>query len=45
MRQQLRIYKTAIYKDRNAPPGASVAECNTDEIRNKQKEEKHAVNS
>jgi hypothetical protein len=31
--------------DRNAPVGASVAECNTDEIRNQKKEERHGVNS
>jgi hypothetical protein len=37
MRQQLRIYKTAIYKDRNAPPGASVVNYNADEIRNRKR--------
>ena len=37
--QQLRTYKAVIYKDRNAPRGASCGYSVADEIRNKKENE------
>jgi hypothetical protein len=44
-KQQLRTYKAVIYKDRNAPGGASVVNYNADEIRNKKRRRNNGRNN